>query len=350
MLLLHPRRGWVLIGAYLGESACLIGLSQWWQWSLLSSSWLVVIILAANTALWGWRTLPLFVLVSVGSAVGSITATGGQAPAMAAASGWLDAWTAAAGVVFVLVICAVAHHQAQQLVNLSRHLRQERRHLLRYLPRDLTSHLDRTSQPDGNRTPDFRREWSSVVFIDLVGFTRATQELPPETLVSVLNDFLITVTEHVENWGGDVSKFLGDGLLCVFRAPLVEQRGNAAAQAVRCVGQLPRVLGLLNRQWQEQGQVEQFRVTCGVASGYCSSGDWGSLARLDYTVIGAPVNLAQRLQQAAAQLHSKGADTVLMDKTTCMLLQGDMHIGPERSFELKGLGAVPGYGLSMGPG
>ncbi len=80
-----------------------------------------------------------------------------------------------------------------------------------------------------------------------------------------------------------------------------------------------------------------------MASGYCTVGDWGE-ERLDFTVIGAPVNLASRLQAHA------GHGGVLVCESTAALVGQDLRLGAERALVLKGIGAVKARALDQAAG
>ena len=81
----------------------------------------------------------------------------------------------------------------------------------------------------------------------------------------------------------------------------------------------------------------------GVASGYCTLGDRGGPDRLDFTLVGSPVNLASRLQGQAE------ADGVLLDAATAALVESSFRLQPPRMLRLKGLGEVPAYALDTRP-
>jgi len=326
-----PRRQWTLLGLHLIECLVLLMCARLWMLSAISLFSLSLVALAANTALWGWQRLAVFVpAAGLGLGIGELLSVSAQR----IDPFWPDVWFGAGGTLCVLTICALSHSQVQQFVGLSRHLRNERRTLLRYLPSDLPAHLRHP------RNRGMHRQWMTVVFIDLVDFTQASNELPPEALVDVLNRFMAQVHDHVENWGGTVSKFLGDGVLCVFPSDGSHCRGNAAAQAVRCVSLLPAVISNVAEEWRANGYGRTCAVRCGVASGYCCSGDWGGGGRLDYTVIGPPVNLAQRLQTAAAEYGG-----VLLDETTQRLANQASLQAAANTLSLKGLGPVSAYAL-----
>jgi class 3 adenylate cyclase len=97
-------------------------------------------------------------------------------------------------------------------------------------------------------------------------------------------------------------------------------------------------MGRLRRRWRSEGYLQGFTVTAGVASGFCALGDWGSDQRLDYTVIGEPVNLARRLQGVAGDCGG-----VLIDAVTAELVRPLADVGEEYCLDLKGMDATVGF-------
>lgn len=293
----------------------------------------VCTLLSGNAALFGHRWLGLFTAACIGAALlGSVTIASETMPLAVIASEIARQPVAAASMLWVLsftiLISLVAHKQAHVLLRSGARIRHVNRSLLRYLPDEVAHHLQR---PDG---PIVERQWMSVTFVDLVGFTEATRRLPVESLSAVINDFFSNVDQLVRNWGGSVSKFMGDGMLIVFSSDQPTQRQNMARQCTYCVAALAQVLRELNTQWNQQGLVCRFSVTSGVASGYCSVGEWGSAERKDFTVIGTPVNLAARLQ------HHANASGALIDEVTAALIGADKD---PLEIELKGLGPTTAF-------
>jgi class 3 adenylate cyclase len=280
---------------------------------------MVLAFLTANTALWGAGWLAVC-LVSGGLVQAAFT---WPVPS----TGWLQlaalVWTSA----MLLGICAVAHWQANQLIAAWHRAMGENRSLLRFLPRQLPTFLR------AGATPRVERTWLTVMFVDLKGFTRATRTLPSEALAEVLNDSFEELTRHVEDWGGSVDKFLGDGLLCLFIPEGPDDRRNAAIQSVRCSETLADVFHALNLQWAEHGYLYRFAASVGIASGYCAMGQWGGPDRCDFTPIGETVNLAKRLQE-----HAHGAGDVLLDEVTVRLVEGAIGATYPVQLELNGLG------------
>ena len=245
-----------------------------------------------------------------------------------AADAAVDLAAGIATLLFLLMVCAVAHNQAQVLLRLRHTLSDEKHTLLRYLPKNLPGYL---AAPADSAV---QREWLTVVFVDLVDFTQATKTLTAEALTYRLNLFLSVSHTLAEQWDGFVSKFLGDGVLCIFPSNDLDARANMALQAVRFMQQLPKQLS----QWPHA----DLNVTGGVASGECCTGAWGDQTRCDFTVIGTPVNLAFRLQEQAG-----GYAGLLLDEETANLTRHALGQGREVRLELKGLGTVPAYAPHM---
>lgn len=325
------RRRVIHIAAYVLEWLCTFTVVLLCQPPISVVLVVVLAFFTSITALWGWRLLP--VIVIGGTVVLAVLGLLGV-ELIIYQDALVDGLSVLVGATFVLALCALAHHQASELVHIGSRLKAQQQALLRYLPKDVSAHL--TAADHGG----VRRVWLTVAFVDLVGFTRATRELPADALTILLNDFLGSVNTQVEQWDGSVSKFLGDGVLCVFPSDQPDARANAAVQAVRCLTRLSHTLQLLNRRWRALGYRQQFATTIGIASGYCCIGDWGSSTRLDYTVIGVPVNVACRLQSAAGD-----SGGLLLDDETATLVRPAVHIEREVEIEAKGMGVLQAFAV-----
>lgn len=135
----------------------------------------------------------------------------------------------------------------------------------------------------------------SVLFIDVCGFTKISENTAPDIVVSMLNTYFDVMVKAIMDQDGHIDKFIGDAIMAVFRGEYHLDRAIDAALAVRKqINTLPDVKGK-----------ENFRpkVSIGIKSGEMISGNIGSatLKRLDYTVIGDTVNTAARLQDAAKE-------------------------------------------------
>jgi adenylate cyclase len=136
---------------------------------------------------------------------------------------------------------------------------------------------------------------ATVMFIDICGFTAITENVPANKVVTIINQLFDIIVKEIIAQNGHVDKFMGDAVMAVFRGKFHLDRAIDAALAVR--EQIKKIAGIE----AVDGKVFEPLVSIGINSGEMISGNIGSasLKRLDYTVIGDAVNLAQRLQSAA---------------------------------------------------
>ena len=136
---------------------------------------------------------------------------------------------------------------------------------------------------------------ATVVFIDICSFTAISEKETPDTVVKLLNKYFDVMVKEIIAQGGYVDKFIGDAVMAVFRGEYHLDRAIDASIAVRnSIEHLPDV---------SENVSFKPKVSIGVNSGEMISGNIGSasLKRLDYTVIGDTVNIAQRLQSVAKE-------------------------------------------------
>ena len=139
-----------------------------------------------------------------------------------------------------------------------------------------------------------RRELS-MFFSDIEGFTTISEDLSPESLTSLLNDYLSHMTDIILEEGGTIDKYEGDAIIAFWNAPL-EQSDHAnrvVAAALRCQISLAEMQPELR---QRTGSDAVVRMRIGINSGPAVVGNLGSRVRFDYTMLGDAVNLASRLE------------------------------------------------------
>lgn len=129
----------------------------------------------------------------------------------------------------------------------------------------------------------------AALFVDVVGSTSLVRRTGPEGMVGLLNRFLAVVVDAIEAEGGLVDKFEGDAALCVFGVPTAHPDPSGAA------------LRAAHRICDDVARAGEVDVGVGVACGPAWAGQVGTASRLEYTVIGDPVNEAARLTELAKE-------------------------------------------------
>ncbi len=129
---------------------------------------------------------------------------------------------------------------------------------------------------------------------DIAGFSTLSQEMEAEDLVNLLNQYFRQMVDIVLDHGGNIDKFQGDGLLVVFGAPVPVE--DSAHRAVRAANDMLRAIKEMNIPRTRVGD-PPLEVGIGLDSGYVVAGNIGSERRLEYTLIGVPVNNAAYLSK-----------------------------------------------------
>ena len=133
---------------------------------------------------------------------------------------------------------------------------------------------------------------ASVLFADIVGFTSISERLPPEEIANLLNEYFSLISRIAQIHNGHIDKFMGDCAMVVFGVP--DFSSDHSFNAVSCAVMIQQAVVELNEQRQARGKIPiHFKI--GVNTGTMIAGNLGSDDRMEYTVIGDPVNLASRL-------------------------------------------------------
>jgi adenylate cyclase len=155
----------------------------------------------------------------------------------------------------------------------------------------------------------------TILFSDIRGFTRMSENMEPHAVVELLNEYFSEMTDLIFESGGTLDKYLGDGIMAVYGAPL--PKPDDALRATKTAIEMQRALADLNRDWESRGQ-QALRMGVGVNTGPVTAGNIGSAKRMDYTVIGDAVNLASRLCSNAA------GGQILVSESTFLQLNGSI--------------------------
>jgi len=179
--------------------------------------------------------------------------------------------------------------------------------------------LDHAAPPSEMRTV-------CVMFLDIRGFTAMTRARSAQETVGLLNDFFCEMVTIVDRNNGIINKFLGDGFLALFGAPIADPA--AAANAVRAAQAMLTAVDT----WNGARPAQTLRVGIGIHIGEAVTGTVGSSLRKEYTVIGDTVNLAARLEQLTKET---GARLLVSDAMRPFLDGIGTDLGPM---------AIRGYG------
>jgi adenylate cyclase len=154
---------------------------------------------------------------------------------------------------------------------------------------------------DGSRDAELltHRKKLTVFFSDIKDFTASTARWQPEEIKFLLNSYFSEMTKIVNDHGGTLDKFIGDAMVVFFGDPDTRGVKEDALQCVRMALAMQKRMTELQSLWREMGSDKTFQIRCGINTGYCDVGNFGSDMRMDYTIIGAEVNKAARLEQAA---------------------------------------------------
>jgi adenylate cyclase len=137
----------------------------------------------------------------------------------------------------------------------------------------------------------------SIMFCDVRGFTSLAERLDAQGLTRFMNEYLTGMTDAVLANGGTIDKYIGDAVMAFWNAPLDEP--DHARRAARAALAMIGALDALNAGWRARGEAHgDVRIGIGLATGECCVGNFGSIHRFDYSVMGDPVNLASRLEGA----------------------------------------------------
>lgn len=160
-----------------------------------------------------------------------------------------------------------------------------------FIPADLVDKILNASKQIGGE-----RRTVTVLFSDVVGFTAMSEKLDPETVFNIIDESVSLFREEIYAHEGTLDKFMGDGVMAMFGAPIAHE--DDAARAVRCaLGMQNAVKQINDKLYAEHGLSLQMRI--GLNLGTVVVADIGKDLRMNYTALGDTVNVAARLQGVA---------------------------------------------------
>ena len=175
------------------------------------------------------------------------------------------------------------------------------------------------------------RKKLTVFFSDIKGFTELTDTMEAEALTGLLNSYLDEMSSIALQYGGTIDKFIGDAIMVFFGDPETRGEKEDALACVQMAIDMRESIKKLRRTWRDQGIAKPLHIRVGINSGHCTVGNFGSDARMDYTIIGGQVNLASRLESAA------GVDQILISEETYTLIRDQVACTRKDAIQVKGI-------------
>ncbi len=170
----------------------------------------------------------------------------------------------------------------------------------------------------------------TIFFSDIIQFTDLTDTMEPEKLAKVINSYLSEMTTIAVKSGGTIDKFIGDAIMVFFGDPETEGEIQDALKCVEMAILMRQRVEELQKHWKKMGVKNGLGIRMGISTGFCTVGNFGSDLRLDYTVLGSPVNLAARLQSAAER------NGILIDENTNNLINDVVQTEKNNTITPKG--------------
>ena len=193
----------------------------------------------------------------------------------------------------------------------------------RYLSDDIVaSFLEKpeTLELGGKKKP------TTIVMTDLRGFTTMSEQLPPETVVNMLNNYLAKMIDIIYEYNGTILEFIGDAIMVIFGAPIWCE--DHAAKAVACAISMQSAMDEVNR-WNQENGFPEIEMGIGINTGDVIIGNIGSEKRTKYGAIGRHVNLTARVES-----YTVGGQILISPGTkesikTELKIQGEMLVTPK---------------------
>jgi class 3 adenylate cyclase len=192
-----------------------------------------------------------------------------------------------------------------------------------YVSKDILAEI--LKNPDAMKVGGSRKS-ITMVCSDVRGFTAMSEKLTPEQVVHVVNQYLDVEARLVAEYGGYLDRFVGDAVRAVWGVPVTKP--DDAVRAVRCALAIKAAVIELQKKLAGEG-LPSPKVGVGIDSGHVVAGNLGAPGiKLDYTVVGEPVQMSEKLVDVARDPNANGAQLVLSERTLALV---------EGKFELKEL-------------
>ncbi|MEO0541108.1 MAG: MASE1 domain-containing protein [Cyanobacteria bacterium P01_A01_bin.105] len=197
--------------------------------------------------------------------------------------------------------------------------------MYRYLSQELAEEL----LDQGNTTVGGARRYVSILFADIRGYTRLSEQMAPEMVVDLLNAYFEVMVDVIFEQQGTLDKFIGDAIMAIFGSPVAQT--DHAPRAVRTALNMQQALTRFNQQLKQQGR-PPIDIGMAINSDHVVTGNIGSSKRMEFTAIGDGVNLTARLEGLT---KSYGCG-ILISEHTYQLCKDDVWVRELDYVKVKG--------------
>jgi adenylate cyclase len=232
------------------------------------------------------------------------------------------------GFLLLYVVTSAARLTAARLDEAHRQLGEASQLIASYVPAEVAADI-LAGRTRAGVVPERRK--ITVFFSDLVGFSDVAEELEPEDLALVLNEYFAEMTAIAHRHHGTIDELQGDALLIFFGAPRATTDREHALNAVRMATEMQAAMERLNQRWREAGITETLAVRMGINTGVVTIGNFGTPQRLKYAAVGKHVNIAARLQAACEPGRA------VLSYSTYLLVKDEVECDPLGPLTLKGI-------------
>ncbi len=152
----------------------------------------------------------------------------------------------------------------------------------------------------GNNNVESKTKKLTIFFSDIVNFTKTTESLESEELTSMLNSYLIVMSDIALKYGATIDKYIGDAIMIFFGDPFSKGIKEDAIACVKMAIEMQNRMESFREEQKINAVVNPFHIRIGIATGNVTVGNFGSNERMDYTILGKYVNLASTLEASSA--------------------------------------------------
>ncbi|MBI5463833.1 MAG: adenylate/guanylate cyclase domain-containing protein, partial [Ignavibacteriales bacterium] len=224
----------------------------------------------------------------------------------------------------IMIGIAVFAVLAYRFINEEREKEAFRRSFESYLPPSVVKRM--VASPESMF--DAEKKELTILFSDIKSFTTYSSTMTADRIQSFLAEYFEAMVGIIFKYEGTVDKYIGDGLMVFFGAPAPQ--ADHAVRAAQAAIEMQRKCRELKVKWEREG-LFPLRIRIGINTGEVVVGNMGTPKKLAYTVLGAPVNLANRLESNAP------VEGILVSKRTYELIQNHVPTKPHPSVKVKGL-------------